>query len=160
MKGNPIALSGKKVQVGDEAPHFTVVAQDLSEVKCSQFMGKKRLISVVPSIDTGVCDLQTKRFNTEASSILDAQILTISMDLPFALARWCGAAGIDNIEVLSDHKDASFGKAHGVLIEGLRLLTRAIFVIDADNKVTYVEYVPEVTDHPDYEKALEALRNA
>ncbi|QNO13800.1 thiol peroxidase [Alkalicella caledoniensis] len=159
MKGNPIVLLGKKVEVGDPAPHFTVVGQDISEVKCHQFMGKKRLISVVPSIDTGVCEQQTRRFNEEASKIADAVILTISMDLPFAQARWCGAAGIDKIQVLSDHRDASFGNAYGVLIEGLRLLTRAIFVIDANDKVTYVEYVPEVTDHPDYEKALEALKS-
>ncbi len=160
MKGNPIVLLGEKVRVGDKAPHFTVVDNGLNEVKCSEFMGKKRLISVVPSIDTGVCDQQTRRFNEEASKIPDAEIITISMDLPFAQSRWCGSAGIDNIKVFSDHRDASFGNAFGVLIEGLRLLTRAVFVIDPNDVVTYVEYVPEVTDHPNYEEALEALRQA
>jgi thiol peroxidase len=119
-----------------------------------------RLISVVPSIDTGVCDAQTRRFNEEAAKLDNVQILTISVDLPFAQKRWCGANGIDNVQMLSDHRDVSFGEAYGVLIKELRLLARAIFVVDSNDQVTYVEYVSEVTDHPNYEAAIEAAKNA
>ncbi|MDQ0215007.1 thiol peroxidase [Oikeobacillus pervagus] len=159
FKGNPMTLVGQEVKVGDTAPNFTVLANDLSEVTLNDSKGKVRLISVVPSIDTGVCDAQTRRFNEEASK-LDAQILTISVDLPFAQKRWCAAAGIENIQVLSDHRDLSFGEAYGVHMKELRLLARSIFVVDSQDKVTYVEYVKEGTDHPNYEAAIEAAKSA
>ncbi|GAF64315.1 thiol peroxidase [Bacillus sp. TS-2] len=160
FKGNSIHLLGQEVKVGDTAPDFTVLANDLSEIHLSNYDGKVKLISVVPSIDTGVCDQQTRRFNTEAAGLENTSILTISNDLPFAQKRWCAAAGVENLDTLSDHRDLSFGKAYGVAIEELRLLTRAVFVVDSQNKVVYVEYVSEATDHPDYEAALEAAKNA
>jgi len=116
------------------------------------------LISVVPSLDTGVCAKQTKRFNEEADKLDNVQLLTISMDLPFAQTRWCSTEGVKNIEIVSDHREADFGKKYGVLIEELRLLARSIFVVDSNNKVTYTEYVSEVGNHPDYDKALEAAK--
>ncbi|GAA0333071.1 thiol peroxidase [Bacillus carboniphilus] len=160
FKGNPVTLVGKEVQVGDQAPEFKVLANDLSEVSLENSKGSVRLISVVPSLDTGVCDAQTRRFNEEAANLGDVKVLTISMDLPFAQKRWCGANGIENVQTLSDHRDASFGEAFGVLIKELRLLARAIFVVDSENKVTYVEYVSEATNHPDYEAAIEAVKAA
>ncbi|MDQ0161062.1 thiol peroxidase [Bacillus alveayuensis] len=160
FKGKPVTLVGNEVKVGDQAPDFKVLANDLSEVTLADSKGKVRLISVVPSIDTGVCDAQTRRFNEEAAKLDNVQILTISVDLPFAQKRWCGANGIDNVQMLSDHRDVSFGEAYGVLIKELRLLARAIFVVDSNDQVTYVEYVSEVTDHPNYEAAIEAAKNA
>lgn len=155
---DPVTLLGTQITVGDTAPDFSVLANDLSEVKLSDSKGKVRLISVVPSIDTGVCSAQTRKFNEEAASLgEDVQILTVSCDLPFAQARWCAAEGIDNVQTLSDHRDLSFGEAYGTIIQELRLLTRSIFVVDKDDKVTHVEYVSEVTDHPDYDKALSAV---
>lgn len=159
MRGNPITLVGKPVEVGQDAPDFTVVDNNLGTVSLKDTSGV-RLIASVPSLDTGVCDAETRRFNEEATKLGDAKVYVISMDLPFAQKRWCGAAGVENVQTLSDHREASFGQNYGTLIEGLRLLARAIFVIDSNNKVTYVEYVPEVTDHPDYEKALEAVKAA
>ena len=158
FKGNPLTLIGPEMTVGQKAPEFQALAQDLSTVTLASSRGKTRLISVVPSLDTPVCDAQTRRFNTEASKLPNVTILTISMDLPFAQKRWCGAAGIDKVQLLSDHRDASFGTAYGVLIKELRLLARSIFVIDADGAVRYVEYVPEVTSHPNYDAALVAAR--
>lgn len=160
FKGKPVTLVGNEVKVGDQAPDFKVLANDLSEVTLADSKGKVRLISVVPSIDTGVCDAQTRRFNEEAAKLDNVQILTISVDLPFAQKRWCGANGIDNVQMLSDHRDVSFGEAYGVLIKELRLLARAIFVVDSNDQVTYVEYVSEVTDHPNYDAAIEAAKNA
>jgi thioredoxin-dependent peroxiredoxin len=159
FKGEPKTLVGTEVKVGDKAPNFTVLANDLSPKTLADYEGVK-LISVVPSLDTGVCDAQTRRFNEEASKLGDVKVLTISMDLPFAQKRWCGANGIENVVTLSDHREASFGKAFGVLIEDLRLLTRAVFVVNQNNEVTYVEYVNEATDHPDYESALSAVKEA
>ncbi|AST92852.1 thiol peroxidase [Sutcliffiella cohnii] len=159
FKGNQVTLLGTEVKVGDQAPNFSVLANDLSEVTLDNSKGQKRIISVVPSIDTGVCDAQTRRFNEEASN-LNVKVLTVSMDLPFAQKRWCGANGIENVEVVSDHRDASFGEAYGVLIKELRLLARAVFVIDSNDKVTYVEYVSEATNHPNYEAAIEAIKAA
>lgn len=156
---DPVTLIGDEIKVGDEAPNFTVLSNDLEEVSLDDYEGKVKLISVVPSIDTGVCSDQTKRFNEEADKLEDVQVLTISMDLPFAQQRWCGANGIKNLDTLSDHRDADFGKKYGVLIKELRLLTRAIIVVDANDKVTYVEYVEEVTNHPDYDKVLQHLKN-
>lgn len=161
FQNNPVTLIGEKVKVGDTAPDFTVLANDLTPVTLADTKGKVRLISVVPSLDTGVCAQQTRRFNEEATSLSDdVKVLTISVDLPFAQARWCGAEGIEAVQTLSDHKDLSFGTAYGNVIEELRLLARSVFVVDKNDKVTYVEYVPEVTDHPDYEKALEAVKEA
>ena len=156
--GNPATLVGPEIKVGDKAPDFTVVDQQLKPVTLSQFDGVK-LISVVPSLDTPVCDAQTRKFNEEAAK-LNATILTISVDLPFAQKRWCGAAGIDKVVTLSDYQTMSFGNAYGTHLKGLRLEARAIFVLNAKNEVTYVEYVKEVTDHPDYEKAIEAVKAA
>lgn len=160
FKGNPVTLIGPDITPGDKAPDFTVLANDLTPVTLADSKGQVRLISVVPSLDTGVCDAQTRRFNEEAANLPNVQILTISVDLPFAQKRWCGAAGIDKVQTLSDHRDLSFGKAYGVAIEELRLLARAIFVIDSNDTVTYVEYVSESTNHPNYEAAIEAAKSA
>ncbi|KKE79070.1 thiol peroxidase [Oceanobacillus caeni] len=156
----PVTLVGNEVKVGDKAPNFTVLSNELKEVTLDNYEGKVKLITAVPSVDTGVCAAETRRFNEEAAKMENVQVLTISMDLPFAQARWCAAEGIENVDTLSDHKDASFGESYGVLMKENRLLARAIFVVDSNNQVTYVEYVPEVTDHPNYEAAIEAAKNA
>ncbi len=156
---DPVTLLGTEVKVGDQAPNFTVLSNDLEEVSLDDFEGKVKLISVVPSVDTGVCSQQTKRFNEEADQIGNTHVLTISMDLPFAQTRWCAANGVKNISLLSDHRDADFAEKYGVLIKELRLLARSIFVVDANNVVQHVEYVSEVTNHPDYEAALQAAKN-
>ena len=159
MKGGPLTLTGSKVEVGQQAPDFEVLNSELSPVKLSAFAGKICIISAVPSIDTSVCDVQTRRFNQEAQKIgNDVHILTISMDLPFAQERWCGAAGVENLEMLSDYRDASFGRAFGVLIKELRLLARSIFVIDKEGVIHYIEIVPELTHEPDYEAAINAAK--
>ncbi|KKI91150.1 peroxidase [Bacillus sp. SA1-12] len=160
FKNNPVTLLGNEVNVGDTAPDFTVLANDLSEVTLANSKGKVRLISVVPSIDTGVCDAQTRRFNEDASKLDNVEVLTISVDLPFAQKRWCASNGLENVQTLSDHRDLSFGEAYGVHIKELRLLARAVFVVDANDKVTYVEYVSEATNHPNYEAAIEAAKTA
>ncbi|HZG71567.1 MAG TPA: thiol peroxidase [Chondromyces sp.] len=160
FKGNPVTLIGNEVKVGDQAPDFKVLANDLSEVTLADTKGKVRIISVVPSIDTGVCDAQTRRFNEEAAKLDNVQVLTISVDLPFAQKRWCAANGIENVQTLSDHRDLSFGEAYGVVMKELRLLARAVFVIDSNDKVTYTEYVSEGTNHPNYEAPIEAAKAA
>ncbi|WP_078379403.1 thiol peroxidase [Sutcliffiella halmapala] len=160
FKGNKMTLVGSEVKVGDKAPNFSVLANDLSPVTLENSKGFKRLISVVPSIDTGVCDAQTRRFNEEASKLDNVKVITVSMDLPFAQKRWCAASGLENVAVVSDHRDASFGEAYGVLMQELRLLARSTFVVDSNDNVTYVEYVGEGTDHPNYEAAIEALKAA
>ncbi|WP_456273751.1 thiol peroxidase [Bacillus sp. AK031] len=160
FKNNPVTLLGNEVKPGDSAPDFTVLANDLSEVSLNDTKGKVRLISVVPSIDTGVCDAQTRKFNEEAGKLESVEVLTISADLPFAQKRWCGANGIENVQTLSDHRDMSFGEAFGVHIKELRLLARAVFVVDSNDKVTYAEYVSEATDHPDYDAAIDAVKKA
>ncbi|MCM3786974.1 thiol peroxidase [Domibacillus indicus] len=160
FKGNPMTLIGDEVKVGDKAPDFTVLANDLSPVTLADTAGKVRLISVVPSIDTGVCDAQTRRFNEEAAKLDNVEVLTISADLPFAQKRWCAAAGLENVKTLSDHRDFSFAQAYGVGMQELRLLARSVFVIDSSDTVTYVEYVGEGTDHPDYTAAIEAAKAA
>ena len=161
FKGNPLTLLGPEIKVGTKAPDFQVLAYDLSKISLATFKGKTKLISVVPSLDTPVCDQQTRRFNEEAGKLpQDIQVLTISMDLPFAQKRFCSTAGINKIKVLSDHRDASFGLAYGALIKELRLLARAVFIIGADDKIQYVEYVKEVTQHPNYDAALNALKAA
>ncbi|KHD84656.1 thiol peroxidase [Heyndrickxia ginsengihumi] len=161
FKGNPVTLLGSEVKAGDKAPNFTVLDNDLNEVTLNDTKGSVRIISVVPSIDTGVCDAQTRRFNEEAAKLgKDVKVLTISVDLPFAQKRWCAASGLEHVQVLSDHRDLSFGQAYGVVMKELRLLARSVFVIDSNDQVTYVEYVSEGTNHPDYEKALEAAKQA
>ena len=159
MKGSPVTLLGKEIEVGQTAPDATLTANDLSTFNLSSLKGKKIILSVVPSLDTGICDLQTKRFNKEAASLgADVAILTISMDLPFAQKRWCGATGVDKVKTLSDHREASFGNNYGVLIQGLRLLTRGIFIIDSNFKISYKQIVPEITTEPNYDDALNALK--
>jgi len=156
---NPMTLVGKEVKVDEQAPDFTLLDNDLQAKTLKDYEGKVKIISVVPSLDTGVCDAQTRRFNVEAAKLSDdVVILTVSMDLPFAQKRWCGAAGIDKVVTLSDHKEASFGTNYGFLIEELRLLTRGIVVIGKDNKVAHVEYVPEVTHEVNFDAALEAAK--
>jgi len=157
--GNPLTLIGNEVKVGDKAPSFTVLDKDLSEVMLSDFAGKVKIISVTPSLDTPACDLQARKFNEEAGSLGDTVVvINISMDLPFAIARFCTSAGIEKIRTLSDHRDASFGNAYGVLIKELRLLSRSIFVIDQLDIIRYIELVPEITNQPDYGKALAEAR--
>ena len=160
FKNNPVTLVGNEVKVGDQAPNFTVLANDLSPVTLNDSKGKVRIISVVPSIDTGVCDAQTRRFNEEAAKLEGVTVLTVSVDLPFAQKRWCGAAGIENVQVVSDHRDLSFGEAYGVVMKELRLLARAVFVVDKNDKVVYAEYVSEGTSHPNYEAPVEAAKAA
>ena len=157
FQGGPLTLVGSELQVGDQAPDFNVIDGGLGAVNLAASAGKVRLISAVPSLDTPVCSDQTKRF-AEALGALpeNVEVLTISADLPFAQGRWCGAEGVE-MTTLSDHRELSFANAYGVLIKELQLLTRAIFVIDAEDKITYVEIVPEVTDHPDYDAALAAV---
>jgi len=160
FKNNPVTLIGQEVKVGDKAPNFTVLANDLSPVTLEASTGKIRLISAVPSVDTGICDAQTRRFNEELANLENVEVLTISMDLPFAQKRWCAASGLENVHTFSDHRDASFGEAFGVLMQELRLLARAVFVVDSNDVVTYVEYVSEGTTHPNYEAAIEAVKAA
>ncbi|KTT81002.1 MULTISPECIES: thiol peroxidase [Mammaliicoccus] len=159
FKNEPITILGEEVKVGSVAPDFTVLANDLSEKTLKDYEGKKKLISAVPSLDTGVCSQQTRKFNEEAANEQDGVVLTISNDLPFAQKRWCAAEGLDNVITLSDHRDLSFGENFGVIMKELRLLARSVFVLDKDNKVVYAEIVSEGTNHPDYDKALEAFKN-
>lgn len=158
FKQEPITLAGEQVKVGQTAPDFSVLDNGLNEVTLANYEGQKKLISVVPSIDTGVCDQQTRKFNEEAAQE-NGVVLTISVDLPFAQKRWCAANGLDNVLTLSDHKDLSFGKNYGVIMEELRLLARSVFVLDQNNKVVHSEIVSEGTDFPDFDSALEAYRN-
>jgi thiol peroxidase len=158
FKGNPLTLVGNEIKVGQKAPDFKAVAGDLSEVNLAKSAGKTRLIVAVPSLDTPVCDAETRKFNEAVSKVSGVQTYVISMDLPFAQGRFCQTAGIKNLQPLSDHRDASFGVAYGTLIKELRLLSRAVFVVNAQDVVTYVEYVPEMTNHPNYDAALAALR--
>lgn len=159
FKNEPVTLLGEEVKVGSIAPDFTVLANDLSEKTLHDYEGKKKLISAVPSLDTGVCSQQTRKFNEEAANEKDGVVLTISNDLPFAQSRWCAAEGLDNVITLSDHRDLSFGENFGIVIQELRLLARSVFVLDKDNKVVYSEIVSEGTNHPDYDKAIEAYKN-
>lgn len=162
LKGNPVTLLGNDAAVGQSSPDCTLVANDLSEFKLSSLKGKKVILSVVPSLDTAVCDLQTKRFNQEAAALGgDVVVLTISMDLPFAQKRWCGAAGVTRVQTLSDYREAAFGKAYGVLIGNpplSRLLARSIFVVDANGVLRYKQIVPEVTTEPKYDEVLAAVK--
>jgi thiol peroxidase len=159
MKGNPITLMGNELQVGDEAPDFVAIDNDLNPVSFDSFRGKVCIVSSVPSLDTPVCDMETRRFNDEAGRLGDdVEILTISMDLPFAQKRWCGAAGVDRVQTLSDHRDAAFGQTYGVLIKGLRLLARAVFVVDKEGTIRHIELVKEIASEPDYDAVLTAVK--
>ena len=160
LKGNPFTLIGPELKAGDPAPDFTLVDNSLKTVTLKDTGNQVRIISVVPSLDTPVCDAQTKRFNEVAAKLPGVDVLTVSMDLPFAQKRWCGAFGVDNIKMLSDHRNGSFGSNYGTLIKELRIESRAIFVLSPDNRVRYVEYVKEVGDYPNYEAALAAVRGA
>lgn len=158
MGGEPMTLLGKEIKIGDKAPDFTALKTDLTPYSLKDAKDKVKIISVVPSLDTGVCELQTIRFNEMASELGDVLILTISVDLPFAQGRFCGAKGIDKVITLSDHRDLDFGMKYGFVMEELRLLSRGVVIVDRDNTVKYVEYVKEATNHPDYDKALEEVK--
>lgn len=159
MGGNPVTLVGNEVRVGQQAPDVELVADDLSAVKLSSFGGKVRIITAVPSLDTPVCDIETRRFNEEAGKLGNSLVvLTVSMDLPFAQKRWCGAAGVKNVRTLSDYRDALFGRSYGVLIKDLRLLARAVFVVDKNGVIRYQELVKEIATEPNYEAALKAAK--
>jgi thiol peroxidase len=159
MKGNPLTLIGNELKVGDVAPDFVALNNDLSPTKFSSFRGKICILSSVPSLDTPVCDMETRKFNEEASRLgPDVVILTISMDLPFAQKRWCAASGVDKVQTLSDHRDGSFGTSYGVLIKELRLLARAVFLVDRKGTLQYIQIVKEMTSEPDYEAVLNALK--
>lgn len=159
LHGNPLTLVGKEIAMGSPGPDATLVDNELNAVKLSDYRGKVVVISSVPSLDTPVCDMQTRRFNAEATKLGDAvAILTISMDLPFAQSRWCGAAGVEQVITLSDHRDAAFGEAYGLLIKELRLLGRAVMVLDREGVVRYYQLVKEVSEEPDYDAALEAVK--
>jgi thiol peroxidase len=159
LKGNALTLIGPELKVGEKAPDFTAVDVNLKPVKYSDTQGKVRIFSVVPSLDTPVCDTQTRRFNSEAAELEGVQIYTISMDLPFAQNRWCTTAGVSKLKMLSDYQTASFGENYGTLIKEIRLNSRAIFVLDSDGIIQHAEYVGEVGEHPDYDAALEAARD-
>ena len=160
MKGTPVRLVGREVRVGDTAPDFTVVDTDLKPVGLSAYRGKVVVILAVPSLDTSVCDTETRRFNTEAAGLGDdVVVLAVSMDLPFAQKRWCAAAGVERVVTLSDYQKASFGEAYGVLIQDLRLLARAVFVVDRDGIIQLAHIVPEITTEPPYETILNTVRN-
>lgn len=159
MRGNPLTLVGEEVKVGNPAPDFIVLDNNLSPVKFSSYRDKICIISSVPSLDTPVCDIETRKFNEEAGRLgEDVVILTISMDLPFAQKRWCAAAGVNRVQTLSDHRDASFGTSYGVLIKELRLLARAVFLVDRKGILQYVQLVKEISKEPDYEEVLNALK--
>ncbi len=160
LRGNPLTLVGPELKAGDAAPDFNLVDNGLKPVTLKDTGSNVRIISVIPSLDTPVCDAQTKKFNEEIANLPGVEVLTVSMDLPFAQKRWCGAFGVDKVKMLSDHKDGSFGSNYGTLIKELRIESRAIFVVDSKNQIRHAEYVKEVADHPNYEAALSAARNA
>jgi thiol peroxidase len=159
MRGNPLTLVGDEIKVGDKAPDFVVIDTGLSPVRLSSYAGKIVVIASVPSLDTPVCDLETRRFNQEVELLNERVIvLAISMDLPFAQKRWCGAAGVSHVIALSDHREASFGMAYGLLIKGLRLLARAVIVVDRGGIIRYLELVKEIANEPDYEAVLKSVK--
>src|SRR3954469_3520027 len=160
LQGNPMTLLGPELKAGDPAPDFDVINSSLQPMNLAKTGDAVRVFSVIPSLDTPVCDAQTKRFNEEAAALSGVEFYTVSMDLPFAQKRWCGAFGVDNVKMLSDHKSGSFGTHYGTLIKELRIESRAIFVLDQNNKILHAEYVKEVADFPNYEAALSAARSA
>ena len=158
MKGNPLTLMGQELKIGDMAPDVVLANNDLAPVSLSSYHGKVCIISSVPSLDTPVCDMETRRFNEEAGALGDdVAIITVSMDLPFAQKRWCGAAGVDKVITLSDYGDMSFGNAYGVLIKELKLLARSVFVLDRQGIIQYIQLVNEVTEEPNYQEILDAV---
>ena len=159
MRGKPLTLLGPELKAGEKAPDFEAVTDTLQDVNLEKTGHAVRIFSVIPSLDTPVCDAQTKRFNEEAAKLDGIEIYTISMDLPFAQKRWCGAFGVDKIKMLSDHRTGSFGENYGTMIKDLRIESRAIFVLDKDGTIKHVEYVKEVADHPNYEAALDAAKS-
>ena len=160
LKGNPLPLEGPELSVGDAAPDATLKKDLVNDISLSEFSGKKRIFSVVPSVDTPVCAEQTKRFNEEAGNLTDVEFITISCDLPVALGRFCGAESLNNegFTALSDHKETDFGQKYGTLVSPLRILSRAVFVVGADDKLAYVEYCPEIAEHPNYDAILECAK--
>src|SRR5271168_1784681 len=160
LRGNKMTLMGPELKPGQKAPDFEAITDSLQPVNLEKTGHSVRIFSVIPSLDTPVCDAQTKRFNEEVTKLQGVDIFSISMDLPFAQKRWCGAYGVDRIKMLSDHKSGSFGEQYGTLIKELRIESRALFVVDGDNTLRYVEYVPEVADHPNYDAALAAAKQA
>jgi thiol peroxidase len=160
LNGKPLTLDGPELTVGGKAPDFDVVDNVLAPVNLEKTGSSVRIFSVVPSLDTPVCDAQTKRFDSEITKMPGVEVFTVSMDLPFAQRRWCAAFGVDRVKMLSDHRNASFGSAYGTLIKELRIESRAIFVLDKANVIRHVEYVKEVTDSPNYEAAVDAARAA
>jgi thioredoxin-dependent peroxiredoxin len=160
LQGNKMTLLGPELKSGEKAPDFEAVTDSMQSVNLEKTGHSVRIFSVIPSLDTPVCDAQTKRFNEEVAKLQGVDIFSVSMDLPFAQKRWCGAYGIDRVKMLSDHKTGSFGEQYGTLIKELRIESRALFVVDKDNTLRYVEYVPEVADHPNYEAALTAAKQA
>jgi thiol peroxidase len=160
FKGNPMTLLGPALKVGDKAPEFRVVDAKLAAVTLADSRGKTRIISALPSVDTPVCDAETRRFNEEAAKLpANVVVLTVSMDLPFAQQRWCAAAGVERVTLLSDYQERSFALAYGVLIKELGLLSRSVFVVDADDNIRYIEHVPEITAEPDYAAVLDAAKS-
>lgn len=161
LKGNPLPLEGPELAVGDTAPDATLKKDLVNDINLSEFAGKKRIYSVVPSVDTPICALQTKRFNEEAGNLADVEFITISCDLPVALGRFCGAESLnaEHFHALSDHKETDFGKKYGVLVSPLRILSRAVFVVGADDKIAYAEYCPEIAEHPNYDAILECAKS-
>jgi thioredoxin-dependent peroxiredoxin len=159
FKGSKIALAGKELKVGDKFPAFQLVSTDMADLSSGEFEGKNLLVIVVPSLDTPICSTEAKRFNTEATNLSpDLKILVVSRDLPFAQKRWCGAEGVENLQTASDYKYRTFGEQTGTLITDWQLLSRAIFVVNAAGTIQHVEYVPEVSAEPNYEKAISAVK--
>ena len=158
LRGNAMTLVGPELKPGDKAPDFTLIGNDMKPVTLADTAGKVRILASVPSLDTPVCDAETRRFNEEAAHLPGVEILTVSMYLPMAQARWCGAAGVKTVRTLSDYRERLFGPAYGVLIQELKLEARAVFVLDKDNTIRYVEYVQEVAEHPNYAAALETAK--
>lgn len=157
--GNPVTFTGKQPQVGDTAPDFSLTSTDLSKKTLADFAGKKKVLSIIPSIDTGVCSTQTRHFNQELSDLDNTVVITVSVDLPFAQGKWCAAEGIENAVLLSDYFDHSFGRDYAVLINEWHLLARAVLVLDENNKITYAEYVDNINSEPDYQAAINAIKN-
>lgn len=156
--GKPVTLVGQQLQIGETVPDFTLTTTDLAQKSLSDFAGKKKVISVIPSIDTGICSTQTRTFNKELSDMEDTVVITVSADLPFAQARWCGVEGLEHAVMMSDYYDNTFGKTYGLLMQEWHLLARAVLVLDEDNKLVYAEYLENVNSEPNYQAAIEAVK--
>lgn len=156
--GKPVTLVGQQLQIGETVPDFTLTTTDLAQKSLSDFAGKKKVISVIPSIDTGICSTQTRTFNKELSDMEDTVVITVSADLPFAQARWCGVEGLERAVMMSDYYDNTFGKTYGLLMQEWHLLARAVLILDEDNKLVYAEYLENVNSEPNYQAAIEAVK--